>query len=216
MSAHDRLEFGSLTVERLVTGAVQENTYLIYGQDRQGFVVDPGADAGRILAAIENARMQPRAILLTHAHFDHIGAVEPLRRELGLSVYLDPRDLEIYRHGAVLAERWNLPFEQPADPDGPLTENQVWQAGDVQLTVRPLPGHAPGHVVLLAEGLVLAGDTLFAGSIGRTDLPGGDLELLLQGIRRELLSLPDRTWVLSGHGPQTTVGHERLNNSFLT
>ncbi|WP_041230684.1 MBL fold metallo-hydrolase [Deinococcus peraridilitoris] len=204
-----------LSVRTLVTGPLQENALLVRDAAGQGFVVDPGDEGERLLREIEAFGLRPQAIVLTHAHFDHLGAVEQLRTTLGIPVLLHPADLEIYRSASQSAARWGMNVIQPADPDAFLTPGEVLQAGDVHLTVRELPGHAPGHVILKGTDFVLAGDTLFRGSIGRTDLPGGDHVQLIQGITRELLSLPDDTVVYPGHGGATTVGRERLHNPFL-
>ena len=157
-----------------------------------------------------------RAILLTHAHFDHIGAVQPLREALNVPVWLHPGDLALYHAGAQSAARWNLPFVQPAEPEGQITHAQVFRAGKLTLTARELPGHAPGHVVFVGEGLAIVGDTLFKGGIGRTDLPGGNHPQLMRGIQTELLSLPADTAVYPGHGPASSIGAEQAANPFLT
>ncbi|MFC3832350.1 MULTISPECIES: MBL fold metallo-hydrolase [Deinococcus] len=206
---------GAVRVWSLPTGPLQENAVLVAGADGQGVLIDPGDDADRILALVQGAGVTVRAILLTHAHFDHIGAVEAVRGALEVPVFLHPADLALYRNGGTSAARWNLPFVQPADPEHDITQDQVFTAGDVTLRARELPGHAPGHVVLVGEGFVVAGDTLFQGSIGRTDLPGGNHPQLIAGIARELLSLPDSTVVYPGHGGHTTVGAERRTNPFL-
>ncbi|BDP40098.1 hydrolase [Deinococcus aetherius] len=188
---------------------------LVAGQGGEGFLFDPGDEAERVLALVRGAGVTVRGILLTHAHFDHIGAVQPVREALGVPVSLHTADLPLYRLGAASAARWNLPFIQPEAPDHEITQGQVFTAGDLALTARELPGHAPGHVVFVGDGFVVAGDTLFQGGIGRTDLPGGNHPQLLAGIARELLSLPDETVVYPGHGPATTVGAERRTNPFL-
>lgn len=206
---------GAARVWTLPTGPLQENAVLVAGAGGEGFLFDPGDDAERVLALVRDSGVTVRGILLTHAHFDHIGAVQPLREALGVPVWLHPADLPIYRLGAASAARWNLPFIQPADPDSPITQGQTFAAGDLTLTARELPGHAPGHVVFVEDGFVVAGDTLFQGGIGRTDLPGGNHGQLMAGIERELLSLPDGTAVYPGHGPATTVGAERRTNPFL-
>ncbi|WP_412028205.1 MBL fold metallo-hydrolase [Deinococcus yunweiensis] len=206
---------GSVRVWSLPTGPLQENAVLVAGADGQGLLIDPGDDADRILALVQGAGVTVRAILLTHAHFDHIGAVQAVREALGVPVSLHPADLPLYRNGATSAARWNLPFVQPADPEHDITQDQVFAAGDVTLRARELPGHAPGHVVFLGDGFVVAGDTLFQGSIGRTDLPGGNHPQLIAGIARELMALPDGTVVYPGHGGPTTIGVERRTNPFL-
>lgn len=206
---------GPLRVWSLPTGPIQENAVLIAGEQGQGFLIDPGDDAGRIAALVAGSGVTVTCILLTHAHFDHIGAVQPLREQLGVPVWLHPADRDLYALGAQSAARWNLPFTQPAPPDHDITDGQTFTAGDLTLTARHLPGHAPGHVVFVAPGVVIAGDTLFQGGIGRTDLPGGNHPQLLAGIRAQLLTLPDDTAVYPGHGPRTSVGHERRSNPFL-
>ncbi|MDL2343315.1 MBL fold metallo-hydrolase [Deinococcus sp. MIMF12] len=206
---------GSVRVWSLSTGPLQENAVLVAGAQNEGFLFDPGDDAAQVLSLVRDAGVTVRGILLTHAHFDHIGAVQPVREALGVPVWLHPADLPIYRMGAASAARWNLPFIQPAPPEHGITQGQTFTAGDLTLTARELPGHAPGHVVFVGDGVVVAGDTLFQGGIGRTDLPGGNHAQLLQGITRELLGLPDDAAVYPGHGPATTVGAERRTNPFL-
>ncbi|MEF2279966.1 MBL fold metallo-hydrolase [Deinococcus sp. YIM 134068] len=208
-------EHGTARVWTLPTGPLQENAVLVAGKDGEGFLFDPGDEAGRVLAMVRGAGVTVRGILLTHAHFDHIGAVQPVREALGVPVWLHPADLPLYRMGRASAARWNLPFVQPEAPDHEIKQGQVFTAGDLTLAARELPGHAPGHVVFVGDGFVVAGDTLFQGGIGRTDLPGGNHPQLLAGIARELLSLPDETAVYSGHGPATTIGAERRTNPFL-
>ncbi|GGJ34386.1 MBL fold metallo-hydrolase [Deinococcus roseus] len=210
------LKFDDLTIEWFVTGPLQENAYLVHDALSNAFLIDPGADAPEILAVVQEKALNVRAILLTHAHFDHIGAVQPIREALKIPVHLHDADLTIFQNAALSAARWNLPLEQPAAPDASLHHGQVIEAGAIQLEVRFVPGHAPGHVVFVGSGFVLAGDTLFKGSIGRTDLPGGNHALLLEKIRGELLTLADETVVLSGHGDKTTIGLERLRNPFLS
>ncbi len=200
---------------------------LAWGPEGQGFLLDPGDEAERILAWMEELGVQPQAILLTHAHFDHIGAVQPLRERLGLPVSLHPGGRALYDAVAGSAARWNLPFVQPQAHDHEVAAGQTFTAGSLTLTARDLPGHAPGHVVFVgSEGeahdgeggtplFAVVGDTLFQGSVGRSDLPGGDHALLLEGIRRELLGLPDGVALYPGHGQPTTVGAERRTNPFL-
>lgn len=211
---------GDLHVAPLSTGPIQENAVLVWGPEQQGFLIDPGDEADRILAWVAALGVQVQAILLTHAHFDHIGAVQPVREALAVPVYLHPDGTGLYQAGAQSAARWNLPFVQPQAPEHEIAAGQKFQAGSLALTARDLPGHAPGHVVFVAEvegqpGFAVVGDTLFQGSVGRTDLPGGDHALLLEGIRRELLNLPDGAAIYPGHGGPTTVGQERRSNPFL-
>ncbi len=209
-------EHGPLRVASLATGPLQENAVLVWdAASAEGFLIDPGDEAGRILSWIMTLGVRVRAILLTHAHFDHIGAVQPLREALNVPVWLHERDLPLYRAGQQSAERWKLPFVQPKDPEHFIAQDQVFTAGQLKLTARELPGHAPGHVVFVGQDLAVVGDTLFQGGIGRTDLPGGNHPQLMQGIEAELLSLPPHTAIYPGHGGSSSIGAERASNPFL-
>ena len=208
--------FGDVQVHRLVTGPVQENAYLVVGSDQRAVLVDPGDDANDLLELIRQTNAKPEAILLTHAHFDHIGAVQAVREALEIPVYLHPDARDQYVQAALAAARWNLPFTQPQPADHDLLPGMLEVAGLV-FQVLFTPGHAPGHVSLYSSaGFVLSGDALFQGSIGRTDLPGCDHALLIASITTQLLSLPAQTTVFSGHGPETTIGREIQTNPFLT
>ncbi|AWN22271.1 hydrolase [Deinococcus irradiatisoli] len=210
------VEHGPLRVSTLSTGPLQENAVLVWdAASGEGYLIDPGDEAGKLLGWVMNQGVKVRGILLTHAHFDHIGAVQPLREALNVPVWLHERDLPLYRAGQQSASRWNLPFVQPADPDHFITQDQVFSAGKLRLKARELPGHAPGHVVFVGEGLAVVGDTLFQGGIGRTDLPGGNHPQLMQGIVAELLSLPRSTALYPGHGASSSVAAEQASNPFL-
>jgi len=207
-------EFPPVRLRRVVTGIAQENCYLVLAGER-ALLVDPGDDAALILSEVRREGARVEAVLLTHAHFDHVGAVQEVREALGVPVLLHREAREQYARAGELATAWGLPFRQPEAPDGDL------EAGDLPFEgfgLRALftPGHAPGHVALASSaGFVLAGDALFKGSIGRTDLPGSDHATLLESIRRELLALPGGTVVFPGHGPETTVLAEARSNPFL-
>ncbi|WP_135257098.1 MBL fold metallo-hydrolase [Thermus caldilimi] len=204
-----------MRVYRLSVGPLQENTYLVEGKEG-AVLIDPGDEAERILALLEATGVTPEAILLTHAHFDHVGAVAPLAKALSLPVFLHPLDLPLYRHAAEVARMWGLAIPDPPLPVEPLEEGQVLYG----FTVWHLPGHSPGHVAFLHPGeagkplQVLSGDLLFKGSIGRYDLPGASREDLFRSLKR-LLTLPPNTEVHPGHGPRTTLTLEAQTNPFL-
>ena len=206
-----------MRVVRIPNGAFVENTYLVIdGAAAECAVIDPGEEAGRILHEIAGAGARPTAIWITHAHLDHVMGVARVRRETGAPVYLHPADRELYDQAVQQGLAFGVPVDPPPAPDGGLAAGDTVPVGQLRFTVRHAPGHSPGSVCLVGEGVAFTGDVLFAGSIGRTDLPGGDFDTLIRSIERELLTLPDSTIVYSGHGPETTVGHERRSNPFLT
>lgn len=198
-------------------GPFQANAYLaICDETVRCALVDPGAEAERLLSAAAAEGAEIDSILLTHAHVDHIGGVAAAKRETGAPVYLHKSDAELYRAAPLQARGFGLQLEQPPEPDRELEDGQVLEVGKGTLEVRHTPGHSPGHVCLVGDGFALVGDCVFAGSIGRTDLPGGDYQTLMDSINEKLLTLPDDTVLYSGHGPETTVGRERTANPFLT
>ncbi|RDI95278.1 MBL fold metallo-hydrolase [Meiothermus sp. QL-1] len=203
-----------MKVYPLPVGPLQANAYLLQGEEGRGAIVDPGDEPERILAEIRRIGLRPEAILLTHAHFDHLGAVAPLVEALGLPVYLHPADLPLYRSAHLAAERWGFSIPPPPTPTLPLEEGQHLGFG-LGLEVLFLPGHAPGHVGFYRPGQLLSGDVLFRGGIGRYDLPGADPKALFASLRR-LLALPPETVVYPGHGPPTTLAEERAHNPYLT
>lgn len=178
-------------------------------------MIDPGADPDRIIGALDSLGATPEAILLTHAHLDHVTAVGGLVERYACPVYLHPADLDLYRAAPGQAAMFGLQVEAQPVPDQTLTDRQVLDFGPIRLTVRHAPGHSPGGVVFVGRDIALVGDCVFAGSIGRTDLPGGDTQTLLRSIREQILTLPEQTILYTGHGPATTVAREAASNPFL-
>lgn len=189
--------------EIVTVGAFEVNCII-----HRGYIVDPGADAELVVRRLAGAA--PKAILLTHAHFDHIGAVGALQRlYLGLPVFVHPEDAKIITHP--------LNNFVPDYPPVPMPENVVWNPDAIEgCEVVETPGHTPGGVCYFfpADGVMFTGDTLFAGSVGRTDLPGGDMATLMASIGK-LTRFPDDTLVVPGHGASTTIGNEKRRNPFL-
>ena len=199
-------------------GPVGANCY-IFGDDaaREVFVIDPGDEPDRILQALRQLGARPVALVNTHGHFDHIQGVEAVRRATGAPFWIHEAEAEILTHGPARAKMlFGLDLPPSPAPDRWLVEGDRLRVGGSTLTVRHTPGHSPGGVCLLGDGLVFTGDTLFAGSVGRADLPGADMATLLASIARVLLPLPDETVCYPGHGPVTTIGEERRTNPFLT
>ena len=200
---------------RLPVGPIQANCYLVI-DNRSGdaLIVDPGDEPDRILDELSAAGLRPLAVLVTHGHFDHVGAVAAVATATGAPVYMS-------RSESVMLERVNefLPPSfgplEPYRPDRLLDGGEQLALGPFSVEVLFVPGHSPGHLAFRLDGVLLAGDVLFAGSVGRTDLPGGDWPTLAATLRRLAAELPPETVVLPGHGPETTIGAERDGNPFL-
>ena len=207
-----------MRVVPIPNGVFAENCYLIVDeQAKQCAVVDPGEDAGLILHKIRESGATLVGVWLTHAHLDHVAGVARMTEETAVPVWLHPGDRPLY--DAVPQQAGAFGLAPPPDlppPNRDMVPGEQLAVGQLRFEIRHAPGHSPGSVCLIGHGVAFSGDVLFAGSIGRTDLPGGDFETLIASIERELLSLPDETIVYSGHGPETTIGRERRTNPFLT
>ncbi len=206
-----------LEVVSLPNGQFAENCYLVADRrTREAVVIDPGEEAAKFLAELTSRGWALRDIWLTHAHIDHIMGVAAVRAATGVPIHLHPLDRPLYdalpQYGAWVGMR----LDPPPPPDRDLAPGQVLRVGGLEFEVRFTPGHSPGSVSFLGEGMIFGGDVLFNGSVGRTDLPGGDPAVLMASIQSQFLSLPDSIVVHSGHGPDTTIGIERLTNPFLT
>ena len=202
-----------MKVTWVTVGPFQENSYLI-SDSGHGVLVDPGDEPDRILALVDADRVAVDAIWLTHAHIDHIGAIAAVKRRWNVPVFLHPADLPLYRRAEQQAEFYGLSMEQPPEPDRPLADGDTLALGSVRFTVCHTPGHAPGHVVFVSDRTMIGGDLLFAGSIGRTDLPLSDPEAMDLSLAL-VASFDPETVVYPGHGPATRIGVEVATNPFL-
>lgn len=203
-------------VVTLTNGAFAENCYLVADPlTRDAVIVDPGQETGLFLGQLAQHRWTLRQIWLTHAHLDHVAGVGELKAATGATVFLHPADRPLYDAVPGQAAMFGLEAEPPPAPDAALADGQTLSVGGCSFAVVHTPGHSPGSVSFIGHGQAFVGDVLFAGSIGRTDLPGGDTETLLRSIREALYRLPDSTVVLSGHGPATTIGAEKRSNPFV-
>jgi glyoxylase-like metal-dependent hydrolase (beta-lactamase superfamily II) len=207
-----------LTAPRIVTlanGAFAENCYLVADATTgDAAIVDPGEEADRFLARLGREGWTLRAIWLTHAHVDHVAGVAAVRAATGAPIWLHPADRRLYDRAADQARAFGLSFDAPPAPDHAFAAGEAVAVGGLRFDVLHTPGHSPGGVCLAGHGVVFVGDLLFAGSVGRTDLPGGDADTLLASIRNTLYALPDETVVYAGHGPATTLGAEKRSNPF--
>jgi glyoxylase-like metal-dependent hydrolase (beta-lactamase superfamily II) len=206
-----------LEVVALPNGQLAQNCYLVADRrTREAVIIDPGEEPAMFLAELDTRAWALRAIWLTHAHIDHIVGVAAVQRATGAPIHLHPLDRPIYDALPRFGGWIGLELDPPPAPNVELHPGAKLQAGGFEFEVRFTPGHSPGSVSFAGPGVVFSGDVLFNGSIGRTDLPGGDFATLMNSIQTQLLSLPDSTVVYSGHGPDTTIGIERLTNPFLT
>jgi hydroxyacylglutathione hydrolase len=205
-----------MKISTFAVGEFQENCYLVEDEDAgAAVIIDPGSEPARLTAAVEQSRARLLAIWLTHAHLDHLGGIAGIKRKWDVPVYLHPDDLRLFRAADRQAQLYGLPYDHPPMPEREFADGDEVSVGTLSFTVMHAPGHSPGHIVLHGNGVAFVGDCLFAGSIGRTDLPasnGVDLERSLERIA----SLPPGTVVYPGHGPATTIGEERATNPFLT
>lgn len=195
-----------------------QNAYLAWAPEATSAVaVDPGAEAAAMADFLAGEGLSLAAILITHAHLDHIEGVAELVRRTAAPTYMHPDDRLLYEHVVQQGLQFGLPVEAQPPVDHPLAHGQVLRFGELELSVRHAPGHAPGHVIFhhAPSACAFVGDVVFQGSIGRTDLPGGNFQQLIRSIREQVLTLPPETVLYCGHGPETTVGAEATTNPFL-
>ncbi|HEU5210197.1 MAG TPA: MBL fold metallo-hydrolase [Longimicrobiales bacterium] len=207
-----------LHVETFASGAFAQNGYIVWEDDATFAVaIDPGAAAPTMADFLVDNGLFCEAILLTHAHLDHIEGVAELVRRTGAAIHMHADDRALYDRVQQQAVAFGLEVESQPPIDATLEHGQRLRFGGIELEVRHVPGHSPGHVMFYSGegGFALVGDVVFAGSIGRTDLPGGSMPTLMQSIRSQVLTLPDETVLYPGHGPSTTVERERVGNPFL-
>lgn len=212
-----------MIVKHLTTGPLQVNTYIV-GDDVTGdaVVIDPGGGADEILDIVREAGLTLQRVINTHAHFDHVGGVAPLKEAAGIPFALHRDELPLLENYSNQLAYFGIAAGEPPSVDEYLEEGQAIKVGEIVLRVLFTPGHSPGHVTFVhhpAESdnapIAFSGDVLFRGGIGRVDLPGGDYKRLMHSIREVLFPLGDETIIYPGHGPSTSIGHEKQTNPFL-
>ena len=211
-----------IKIEKFVVNPLQENSFIVSDESGACVFVDPGfyfeEEHDEIREYISSNKLKPEKIINTHGHFDHIMGVEFLRKEYNIPFYLHAQDVFWVERAVDQGKMFGFDMYPVKNPDTLITNEGNFSFGNSEFRVFHIPGHSPGHVVLYhAETKqLIAGDVLFYGSIGRTDLPGGNHELLISGIKEKLFELPDDVKVFCGHGPETTIGFEKKTNPFLT
>ena len=201
---------------RLVVGPLQVNCFILADEKtKETVVIDPGDDAQEILKIIKDKGLKVKYLVNTHGHFDHVGANKALKDATGAELLIHEGDAQLMAAAPKQAHTFGMSSAASPNADRYVKHGDVITAGEVSLKVLHTPGHSTGGISLLGQGMVFTGDALFAGSIGRSDLPGGDLKTLLRSIKANLMTLPDDTRVFCGHGPATTIGDERNENPFL-
>jgi hydroxyacylglutathione hydrolase len=203
--------------ELVVVGALETNCYLVYCEEtRACAVIDPGADPEKIISTIADLELKPAIVLNTHGHVDHIGGNSDIVRKYGVPLAMHAADTGMLQVSDYIELSLLLGAKNSPSPDRLLAEGDEVPFGRASLRVIHIPGHTPGSIGFVAGGVLFSGDTLFCGGVGRTDLPGGSWKDLERSIRERILTLPEETIVLPGHGPWTTVEQERNSNPFLT
>jgi hydroxyacylglutathione hydrolase len=207
-----------LHVRTFVAPGFGENAYIAWREgERRAVCFDPGGSVDEMIRTLDAEQLVIEAILLTHAHIDHLEGVAEMAAHTGAPIYLHPADRPLYDHVAQQGRQFGMRIQEPPPPDHELAHGQQLELAGVSWQVRHVPGHSPGHVLFFVPEAQCAfvGDIVFQGSIGRSDLPGGDYAQLMAGIREQVLTLPGDTMLFPGHGPETTAAHERTTNPFL-
>lgn len=205
-----------MLIRNITVGPLQANCFIIGDEtSRQAIVIDPGDEPDLIMDVINENRLEVSYIVCTHGHFDHVGAVSDIKEKTGAKVIIHKDEIEIYHAARDMAAFWGYEIEKLPDPDMLVEDADMIKVGNMSFTILHTPGHSPGGICLYGEGIVVTGDTLFAGSVGRTDFYGGDMNKLRDSFKR-LMSLPEETKVLPGHGPDSTIGEEKRGNPFVS
>ena len=204
-----------MIIKDLTVGPIMANCFIVgCEKTREAAVIDPGDDTDKILMTLAGLKLKVKYIINTHGHFDHVGGNRKMKDATGADILIHSLDAPMLDYLSQSASAWGMNAENSPPPDRMLKDGDEVKFGNITLKVIHTPGHSPGGIALYSDGVVFVGDTLFAGSIGRTDFPGGDFETLLSSIRKKLFVLGDDVRVFTGHGPETTIGAEKKYNPF--
>ena len=205
-----------MIIKKLEVGPIMANCFILGCEStKEAVVIDPGDDADRILMELAKSELNVKYLINTHGHFDHVGANKRMKEVTGAQLAIHPDDEPMLNELSHSASMFGLSADNSPPADILLKDGDEIIFGEITLKVIHTPGHSKGGICLYTQGHLFAGDTLFAGSIGRTDLPGGDYDTLISSIKQKLLSFDDKTIVYTGHGPETNIGNEKRNNPFL-
>ena len=205
-----------LFIKTITVGPLSVNCYILgCNKSKRCAIIDPGAEKTKIIEGVNASGYQPELIMLTHGHIDHVAAVAPLKRQYELKVALHKDDIRLLNAPDIFGLRPILGAEPCPEPDMVLNDGTVINIGNLKISVLHTPGHTPGSCCFYINNHCFCGDTVFEGSVGRTDLPGSDFNKLMRSIKTKILSLDDHTILLPGHGPTTSVGVERERNPFF-
>jgi hydroxyacylglutathione hydrolase len=211
-----------LQVKSFICNPFSENTYVVYDEvSKAAIIIDPGmytpAEEKMVFDFIAEKQLQPSMVLNTHCHLDHVFGVHACVEKYNIPFGFHTLEQQVYDWAQAAGLRYGVPVHHIVKPNFFITEKQKIQIGTAELIVQFTPGHSPGHIILVneAQQFAIVADVIFASSIGRTDLPGGNLETLIHSIQTQILSLPNETILYTGHGPSTTVGIEKMNNPYI-
>ena len=204
------------TLECITVGPLQMNAWLLAdGESGEAALIDPGDESERLLARLDASGCHLRWLLATHGHFDHVGAAAAIQSRFDLPLLIHPADVPLVEAMPDHQALYGLPTSAIPRLDPTLAADRALPLGSGRIVVTPVPGHSPGQVMFSWDGHALVGDCIFAGSVGRTDLPGGDFPTIERSIRQKIYALPDTTVLHPGHGPDTSVGREKATNPFV-
>ncbi len=205
-----------MIIKTLTVGPIMANCFILGCENtKSAVVIDPGDEADKILMALAESQLTVKYIINTHGHFDHVGANKKIKKVTGAEILIHAADADMLEQISMASQAFGMSVENSPPADRTIGEGDQITFGDITLNVIHTPGHSPGGIALSADGVVFVGDSLFYGSIGRTDFPGGDYNTLISSIKNKLFPLGDEVVVYTGHGPETSIGQEKRMNPFL-